>query len=45
MSDSNIMPGEKLYIDTVIRELIEIKDRRKVITGLGSTELLDLSTE
>ena len=35
------MPEEKLYIDTV-RELIEVRDGRKVIAGLDMTELLDL---
>ena len=37
------MPQEKLYIiiDTV-RELIEVRDGRKVIAGLDRTELLDL---
>ena len=39
---SNIMPEEKLdNIDTV-RELIEVRDGRKVIVGLDRTELLDL---
>ena len=38
---SRIMPEEKLYIDTV-RELIEVRDGRKVIAGLDKTELLDL---
>ena len=38
---SNIMPDDKLHINTV-RELIEIKDGRKVITGLDMTDLLDL---
>ena len=38
---SNIMPEEKLYIDTV-REMIEVRDGRKVIVGLDRTELLDL---
>ena len=37
---SNITPEEKLYIDTV-RELIEVRDGRKVIAGLDRTELLD----
>ena len=35
------MPEEKLYIDTV-RELIEVRDGRKVIAELDRTELLDL---
>ena len=38
---SNIMPGEILCIDTV-RELIEVRDGRKIIAGLDRTELLDL---
>ena len=36
-----IIPEEKLYINTV-RELIEVRDGRKVIAGLDRTELLDL---
>ena len=35
------MPEDKLYFDTV-RELIEVRDGRKVIAGLDRTELLDL---
>ena len=35
------MPDEKLYIDTV-RELIEVRDGRKVIVGLDRIEPLDL---
>ena len=38
---SNVMPDEKLYIDTV-RELIEVRDGRKVIAKLDRTELMDL---
>ena len=38
---SNIMAEEKRYIDTV-RELIGVRDGRKVIAGLDRTELLDL---
>ena len=37
----NITPEEKLYMETV-RELIEVRDGRKVIVGLNRTELLDL---
>ena len=35
------MPKETLYID-MVRELIEVRDGRKVIAGLDRTELLDL---
>ena len=38
---SRIMPEEILCIDTV-RELIEVRDGRKIIAGLDRTELLDL---
>ena len=38
---SNIMSEEILYIDTV-RELIEVRDGRKIISGLVRTELQDL---
>ena len=39
---SDIVPEEKFYIDTV-RELIGVRDGRKVIAGkLDRTELLDL---
>ena len=38
---SNIMPEEILCIDAV-RELIEVRDGRKIIAGLDRTELLDL---
>ena len=38
---NNIMPEEILCIDAV-RELIEVRDGRKIIAGLDRTELLDL---
>ena len=38
---SNIMPDEILCMDKV-RELIEVRDGRKIIAGLDRTELPDL---
>ena len=42
MNGSNIMLEEKLYIIDNVRELTEVRDGWRVISGLDRTELLDL---